>query len=127
MSGVLKLEDGGFSAPTVPRLAVCFSVQCANPAAVFQPAFHDRNPAGRSLQAVASRAAHPHATNLQRSAVPPAQPDINGPRLHIYTPATGGAILAQESGLCAFDPETEASEPLPWPADKPIVNRSDTA
>ncbi len=53
--------------------------------------------------------------------------DINGPRLHIYTPttgerksfvlsqltgtvvprATGGVILAQESGLCAFDPETE--------------------
>ena len=69
--------------------------------------------------------------------------DINAPRLHIYTPATegkrsfvlsemtgtvvprarGGVILAQESGLCAFDPETEASEPLPWPADKPIVNR----
>jgi sugar lactone lactonase YvrE len=69
--------------------------------------------------------------------------DINGPRLHIYTPATGerksfvlsqltgtvvpratgGVILAQESGLCAFDPETESSEPLPWPADKTIVNR----
>ena len=69
--------------------------------------------------------------------------DINAPRLHIYTPATGekrsfvlnemtgtvvprtsgGVILAQESGLCAFDPQTESSEALPWPADKPIVNR----
>jgi sugar lactone lactonase YvrE len=69
--------------------------------------------------------------------------DINAPRLHVYTPATGekrsfvlsemtgtvvprasgGLILAQESGLCAFEPETESSESLPWPADKPIVNR----
>ncbi len=69
--------------------------------------------------------------------------DINAPRLHIYTPATGGkrsfvlsemtgtvvprasggVLLAQESGLCAFQPETESLEPLPWPADKPIVNR----
>jgi len=27
------------------------------------------------------------------------------------------------SGLLAFDPETEAAEPLTWPADKRIVNR----
>ncbi len=69
--------------------------------------------------------------------------DINAPHLHIYTPATGeqrsfvlneltgtvvprasgGVILAQQSGLCVFHPETDSSEPLPWPADKPIVNR----
>jgi len=69
--------------------------------------------------------------------------DIEAPRLHVYTPATGGKrsfvlgertgtvvprasgglILAQETGLCAFDPETQATEPLPWPADKPIVDR----
>lgn len=69
--------------------------------------------------------------------------DINAPRLHVYTPATeekrsfslremtgtvvpragGGLILAQESGLCAFDPETEVAERLPWPEDQRIVNR----
>lgn len=69
--------------------------------------------------------------------------DINAPRLHIYTPANGekqsfvlsektgtvvprargGVILAQESGLSAFDPGTQAAERLPWPADKPIVRR----
>ena len=69
--------------------------------------------------------------------------DIEALRLHVYTPeseerrsfvlsektgtvvprAGGGLILAQESGLLAFDPETEAAEPLPWPADKRIVNR----
>lgn len=69
--------------------------------------------------------------------------DIEAPALHIYTPATGGKktfplkektgtvvprasgglILAQETGLVLFDPETETTEPLPWPADKPIVNR----
>ncbi len=69
--------------------------------------------------------------------------DINAPRLHIYTPATqakqsfvldeligtvvpragGGLLLAQESRLCAFDPQTGTAEPLPWPEDKPIVNR----
>ena len=69
--------------------------------------------------------------------------DINTPRLHIYTPAddgrrsfvlnemtgtvvpraNGGVILAQETGLIAFDPNTEGTERLPWPADKPIVNR----
>jgi ligand-binding sensor domain-containing protein len=37
--------------------------------------------------------------------------------------ASGGFILAQESGLCAFDPETQVTERLPWPADKRIVNR----
>jgi len=69
--------------------------------------------------------------------------DINAPRLHIYTPSTGekqsfelhemtgtvvprasgGLILAQETGLCAFDPATESIQRLPWPADKRIVNR----
>jgi sugar lactone lactonase YvrE len=69
--------------------------------------------------------------------------DINAPRLHVYAPATeakqsfalsertgtavprasGGLILAQESGMCAFDPDTQATERLPWPADRPIVNR----
>jgi len=69
--------------------------------------------------------------------------DIEAARLHVYTPgaqtkrsfvlgektgtvvprARGGLILAQESGLVAFDPDTETAEPLPWPADKPIVNR----
>lgn len=69
--------------------------------------------------------------------------DIDAPRLHVYTPATegkqsfvlsektgtvvpragGGLILAQQSGLCAFDPESQVTERLPWPADKPIVNR----
>ena len=69
--------------------------------------------------------------------------DITAPALHIYTPATGerrsfvlsqetgtvvpraggSLILAQETGLVAFDPATETFEPLPWPADRPIVNR----
>ena len=69
--------------------------------------------------------------------------DINAGRLHIYTPATGGkqsfdtgemigtvvprqsggVILARETGLVAFDPQTEESTPLPWPADQRIVNR----
>lgn len=69
--------------------------------------------------------------------------DINAPRLHVYTPATenrqsfvlsektgtvvprvsGGVILAQESGLVAFDPETQVTERLPWPVEKRIVNR----
>ncbi len=69
--------------------------------------------------------------------------DINAPRLHVFTPASGekasfplsektgtvvprattGLILAQESGLCAFDPSTQSTHRLPWPADKPIVNR----
>ncbi len=69
--------------------------------------------------------------------------DINAPRLHIYTPeidnkqsfilhektgtvvprAKGGFILAQETGLCVFDPMTEVTEPLPWPSNRPIVNR----
>jgi len=69
--------------------------------------------------------------------------DIDAPRLHIYAPATngkqsfvlnektgtvvprasGGFTLAQESGLCAFDPESQVTERLPWPADKRIVNR----
>ena len=69
--------------------------------------------------------------------------DINAPRLHVYTPATngrqsfvldemtgtvvprvsGGLILAQESGLCFFDPESEGTTRLPWPSDKPIVRR----
>lgn len=69
--------------------------------------------------------------------------DIIGAQLHLYTPATdekrsfalsemigtvvpraaGGLILAQETGLFAFDPETETTERLPWPADLRIVNR----
>ena len=69
--------------------------------------------------------------------------DINAPHLHVYTPATnekqsfvlsektgtvvprasGGLILAQESGLCVFDPQTQVTQRLPWPADKCIVNR----
>ena len=69
--------------------------------------------------------------------------DIDAPRLHVYTPATnekqsftlgektgtvvprasGGFILAQESGLCTFDPATRTTQRLPWPADKRIVNR----
>ena len=32
-------------------------------------------------------------------------------------------ILAQESGLCTFDPATRTTSRLPWPSDKPIVNR----
>lgn len=69
--------------------------------------------------------------------------DINAPALNVYTPETqekrsfrlseltgtvvpragGGLILAQETGLCAFDPQAEATERLPWPTDRPIVNR----
>ena len=69
--------------------------------------------------------------------------DIDAPRLHVYTPTTqdkqsfvlsektgtvvprdsGGFILAQESGLVAFDPETQMTERLSWPTGKRIVNR----
>jgi sugar lactone lactonase YvrE len=69
--------------------------------------------------------------------------DIEAPSLHIYTPrsqskrtfglrektgtvvprAGGGVILAQETGLSAFDPATGQMQALPWPADRPIVNR----
>lgn len=69
--------------------------------------------------------------------------DILGAALHVYTPATddrrsyklqeqigtavprarGGVILAQETGLRVFDPMTGAIEALPWPADRPIVER----
>ncbi len=69
--------------------------------------------------------------------------DILAPALHIYTPATGekrsfplkeqtgsvvprasgGMVLAQETGIVLFNPQEESDEALPWPEDKPIINR----
>lgn len=69
--------------------------------------------------------------------------DINAPSLHVFVPTTGqnrsfplqeqtgtvvprasgGLVLAQQTGLVAFDPESGRSQRLPWPADRPIVNR----
>lgn len=69
--------------------------------------------------------------------------DILRPALHRFTPESGerktwaldeqtgtvvplragGLLLAQESGIVHFAPETGASSPLPWPADCPIAGR----
>jgi len=69
--------------------------------------------------------------------------DILGPALHRFTPASGERktwmlkeqtgtvvplldgelLLAQETGLVRFNPETGATTPLSWPADRPIAGR----